>query len=72
MLLGTVTVAMSESIITMKEEDTKRKIEEEKKIMGERAKEFEDITKLDRKNKRKAKLIQLAFHGFVLKEEGNY
>jgi len=70
LFIGTVTVAMSESIITMKEEENLRRIEEEKKIMGERAKEFEDHNKLDRKNKRKAKLIHLAFHGFQLKEEG--
>ena len=62
---------MSESIISMKEEEKLKKIEEEKKIMGERAKEFEDVKKLDRKNRRKAKLIHLAFHGFHLNEEGN-
>ena len=61
---------MSESIILMKEEENTRRIEEEKKIMGERAKEFEDVHNLDRQNRRKAKLIQLAFHGFQLKEEG--
>ena len=61
---------MSESIVLMKEEENNRRIEEEKKIMGERAKEFEDVHNLDRQNRRKAKLIQLAFHGFQLKEEG--
>jgi len=61
---------MSESIILMKEEENARRIEEEKKIMGDKAKEFEDVHNLDRQNRRKAKLIQLAFHGFQLKEEG--
>ena len=61
---------MSESIILMKEEENAKRIEEEKKIMGDRAKEFEDVHNLDRQNRRKAKLIQLAFHGFQLKEEG--
>lgn len=69
LFIGTVTTSMSESIITMKEEENLRRIEVEKKIMGEKAKEFEDVKRLDRKNKRKVKLVYLAFHGFQLKEE---
>ena len=69
LFIGTVTTAMSESIITMKEEENLKRIELEKKIMGDKAKEFEDVKKLNRQNKRKAKLVYLAFHGFQLKEE---
>ena len=56
-------MAMAESIVKSKTEKEERRVQEQKLKIDEQIAYYEDDSKLDRKTKRKLRLIKLAFTG---------